>query len=123
MEDILSSTSQPVHVLVIWEPVIKTDLAPPTTSALSRISDSRAMQYWDPDRALSAYLVSVARDNPRWVRPEDRGRVTGDGFIVWDAALVFPPGNHWESTLPSPAFSGGPVVDNLDAIRAALSDR
>lgn len=123
VEDILSSTSRPVRVLVVWEPVIKTDLAPPTTSTLSRISDLRAMQYWDPDRALSAHLVSVARAEPSWVRPEDRERFVADDFIVWDAAIVFPPGSRWDSTLPQPSFSGGPVVDNIDTIRAALSER
>jgi len=44
-------------------------------------------------------------------------------FIVWDAALVFPVGSQWDSTLPPPSFYGGPVVDELDAIRAALTRR
>lgn len=123
VEEIVSSKSQPVRVLVVWEPVIKTDIAPPTTNTLSRISDSRAMQYWDPDRALSAYLVSEARADPTWVRPEERERVLADDFIVWDAALVFPAGSSWNASPPPPSFSGGPVVDELDSIRAALLDR
>ena len=103
--------------------MITTDLAAPTTGTLARISDARAIQYWDPDRSVSAYLVSIARANPGQVSPQQRERLLGDGFIVWDAALVFPAGSHWESTLPPPSFSGGPVVDELDAIRVAFSAR
>jgi hypothetical protein len=110
-------------VLVVWEPVIRTDLAPPTTATLSRISDSRATQYWDHDRVLSTYLVSVARANPNWLRPQDRERLTrDDGFIVWDAALAFPVGSRWDSTLPQPLFYGGPVAQEVDSIRAALTE-
>src|SRR4030095_9902258 len=81
-EDILRSTTQPLRVLVVWQPVLKSDLAPPTTGTLSRISDARAIQYWDHDRALSTYLVAVARANPSWVRPQDRERLSEDDFIV-----------------------------------------
>ena len=123
VEDILSSTSQPLRVLVVWEPVITTDLAAPTTGTLSRISDARAIQYWDPDRSVSSYLVSIARADPGWVPPQYRERLIANDFIVWDAAFVFPAGSRWGSTLPPPSFSGGPVVDELDAIRAALSER
>jgi len=108
---------------VIWEPVIKTDLALPTSATLARISDSRAIQYWDPDRALSGYLIATARADPSWVGLEVSEYASDPDFIVWDAALMFPAGSHWESTLPPPSFSGGPVVDKLDAIRATLSDR
>lgn len=91
-------------MLVVWEPVINTDLVPPTTSTLSRLSDSRAIQYWDPERALSTDLVSLGRANPSWIRPEDRERLTDDDFIVWDVVLVFAAGSRWESTLPPPSF-------------------
>jgi hypothetical protein len=109
-------------VLVVWQPVLKSDLAPPTTGTLSRISDARAIQYWDHDRALSTYLVAVARANPSWVRPQDRERLSEDDFIVWDVALVFPAGSRWEAALPPPSFYGGPVVREMDPLRAAMSD-
>lgn len=32
----------------MWEPILPTDLAPPITSVLSRLSDRRVQQYWDP---------------------------------------------------------------------------
>jgi hypothetical protein len=108
-------------VLVVWEPVLMVDLAPPTTRNLSRISDARAIQYWDHDRVLSKYLVAAERGNPSWIGPE-RELVKDEDFIVWDAALVFPPGTRWETMLPRPSFYGGPVVRYIDTLRAALSD-
>jgi len=123
VQDILRSASDPLAVFVVWEPVIRTDLAPPTNGTLSRISDSRARQYWDNDLSLSSYLVSVARANPSWVRPGDRERVIDEGVIVWDVALVFPAGPVWDSSLPQPSFYGGPIVDEVGMIRAALVDR
>lgn len=110
-------------MLVVWEPVIRTDIAPPTTGTLAQISDPRAVQYWDPDRLLSTQLVTAARANPGWVRPEDRDRLNNDGFVVWDTALVFPAGTRWDATVPQPSFYGGPVANETDAIRATLERR
>ena len=45
-----------VRVLVVWEPVIFTDIAPPTNFALSRISDARAAQFWDAGHAMSRVM-------------------------------------------------------------------
>jgi hypothetical protein len=108
-------------VLVVWEPVIMFDLAPPTTRNLSRISDARAIQYWDHDRVLSKHLVAAGRANPNWISPEERERLKDEDFIVWDAALVFPPGTRWETMLPPPSFYAAPVVSYIDTLRAALS--
>ena len=124
MEDLLESTRLPLRVLVVWEPVIRTDVAPPTTGTLARISDPRAIQYWDRDRLLSTYLMAVARANPSWLRSQDRERVMkGEYFIIWVVALTFPAGSRWESTLPPPSYYGGPVVQGVDAIRGALGER
>ena len=123
VEEILQSTEGPLRVLVVWEPVIRTDIAPPTTHTLSRLSDVRAMQYWDPERTVSAHLVTAARANPDWLRPQDRARLIDDDVVVWDVALVFPAGTPWEAVPPRPVFYGGPVVRELDAIAAAVRDR
>jgi hypothetical protein len=103
--------------------VITTDLAPPSTGTLARISDARAIQYWDPDRAVSTYLISTARANPSWLGSQDRERLTSSDFIVWDVVLAFPAGSYWESALPQPSFYAGPVVDELERMRATLTER
>jgi hypothetical protein len=70
---------------------------------------------------LSTYLKAVAREDPNWVRSQDRERVMqDDDFIIWDVALTFPAGSRWASILPQPSYYGGPVVREMDAIRAAL---
>ena len=107
-------------MLVVWEPVIRTDIAPPTNGTLARIADARAIQYGDHDRTFSAYLTGVARANPGWVRPQDRARLGREDFVAWDVALVFPAGSRWEATLPAPSFYGGPIIDELDRLRAAI---
>jgi hypothetical protein len=38
---------------VVWEPVLTTDFAAPSTTSLGRIPDVRASQYWDRKPALS----------------------------------------------------------------------
>ena len=82
-----------VRVFVVWEPVIATDLAPPTTGTLARIHDRRAVQYWDHDRALSADIVrSVLADPDRYGLEKVEA-----GSIVWDTVAVFPPDVRWEA--------------------------
>ena len=104
-----------VRVFVVWEPVIVTDIAPPTTATLARIHDRRAAQYWDRDLALSTEIV-------RWGRLEA-------GTIVWDTVALFPPGVRWEREFPVPAYHGFPVVsaarglaDSLDRGHGPESD-
>ncbi len=36
-----------IRVFVIWEPVLLTDWAAPSTASLARVPDSRVQQYWD----------------------------------------------------------------------------
>ena len=45
--------SKNVRVLVVWEPVLKTDWSAPGSTALMRIPDPRVRQYWDKGRLLS----------------------------------------------------------------------
>src|SRR5262245_19441670 len=109
VDDILRATPQRGRVFIVWEPVLASDLVPPTTGTLARVSDPRAAQYWDPDRAVSQLLIAVGRANPDWVRPEDRERLADDDFIIWDTVVTFPPGSRWESAPPAPASYGAPV--------------
>ena len=107
-----------VRVFVVWEPVIASDLAPPTTGTLSRIHDRRAVQYWDHDRALSADIVRAIMAAPeRYDLAEEQYADS----IVWDTVAVFPPGARWEQEFPVPTFYRFPVVDAAPELGRALS--
>ena len=90
-----------IRILVVWEPVIFSDIAPPTTHALTRVSDTRAVQLWDRDHVLSRAMGS------------------GDD-VLWDYVAIYPPGARWGDAPPEPTFDGAPVVDAIDGVRRAL---
>lgn len=107
-----------VFVQVVWEPVILTDLGPPLTSTLALIGDSRAAQYWDEERVLSAEMLrAILADPARYGALSDLDEET----IVWDFVAMFAPGVRWDADLPVPEFHGFPVVESLDGLRAALT--
>lgn len=107
-----------MRVLVVWEPVIATDVAPPTTKTLARIHDSRAVQYWDHDRAVSTDIVrAVLASLDRYALDEE---VHPDS-IVWDSVAVFPPDARWLADLPIPTYFGYPVADAARDLEKALT--
>jgi len=95
--------SQDVRVFVIWEPVLPTDFAAPSTAALARISDVRAAQYWDRKRALSHLLGEHNRST-----------------VVWDHIAVYAPGTLWQDAPPKPVYSDSPVRDVLGGAKDAV---
>jgi hypothetical protein len=95
--------SQGVRVLVIWEPVLATDLAPPSTAALARIPDVRAAQYWDRKRALSHLLGEHNRST-----------------VVWDHIAVYAPGTLWQDAPPKPVYSDSPVRDVISGAKESI---
>jgi len=95
--------SQDVRVFVIWEPVLPTDFAAPSTAALARIADVRAAQYWDRKRALSHLLG-------------ERNRST----VVWDYIAVYAPGTLWQDTPPKPIYSDNPVRDVISGAKETI---
>ena len=109
----------PLHVQVVWEPVLATDIAPPLTRVLRRIDDPRVIQYWDPHRVVSAELVRAGNADPA------RYGLDGPfppGFIAWDLVAVFDPGARWERDPPVPVSYGGPVVDAIADARSAIAE-
>jgi hypothetical protein len=95
--------SQGVRVLVIWEPVLATDLAPPSTAALARIPDVRAAQYWDRKRALSHLLGEHNRST-----------------VVWDHIAVYAPGTLWQDAPPKLVYSDSPVRDVISGAKESI---
>jgi ligand-binding sensor domain-containing protein len=93
-----------VRAWVVWEPVLATDLGPPSAATASLVRDARATQLWDAHRALSGELLRMP-----WIEDEEG--------IVWDYVAVFPPGTHWGD---KPSFAGAPVVQVAESLQAAL---
>jgi hypothetical protein len=93
-----------VRTFVVWEPVLFSDWSSPSTATLGRISQMRAVQFWDKERLISHSMGEHDRRS-----------------IVWDYIAVYPRGAVWETSPPEPLFSGGPVVRVIDEARSALS--
>jgi hypothetical protein len=99
------NTGGNIRVFVVWEPVLATDFAAPSTATLARISDVRASQYWDRNRVLSHLLG-------------ERDRST----VVWDSIAVYAPGTLWEDTPPKPVYASGPVRDVISGAKDAVKN-
>lgn len=97
-------TEKPARIFVVWEPVLFTDWASPSTSTLGRISKGQVAQFWDKGRLVSH---SMGEHDHR--------------SIVWDHIAVYPAGAVWEDGPPQPLYSGGPVVRVLDEARAGVA--
>jgi hypothetical protein len=106
-----------LHVQVIWEPVLKTDIAAPMSRILRLVDDGRAAQYWDPDRTVSADILRAVNGDPARYGLDE---ALPPDFIVWDVVAVFAGSDRWETDLPTPAYYGGPVVDVIDAAKKAI---
>ena len=100
-----------LRAFIVWEPVLLTDWAPPSTSTLSRVRDSRAAQFWDRRRLLSKTLGGPERF-PR-TDPLNRIQFNMHG-VIWDFVAVYPPG------ADRPSFTGAPVVSLADDLRREL---
>lgn len=105
-------------MLVVWEPVLKTDFAAPLTRVLGLLNDARGTQYWDPGRVVSSDLVRAVNENPGRYGREDP---LPPGFIAWDVVSIFSKSAHWDRDVPVPAYYGGPVRDVMDDARKAIA--
>ena len=92
-----------IRVLIVWEPVLPTDVRAPSSWTLKRISDLRVSQYSDRERLLSHAMGEHDR-----------------GSIVWDYIGIYEAGTVWETGPPKPVFDGRPVVQVIDGARTAL---
>jgi hypothetical protein len=110
--------SDEIRAFVVREPILWTDLAPPSTRRLASISDARVAQYWDPNHFVSNVVTSSA-----WAAKEGiftHGEESSDKVVAWDLILLFPPGSCAGRGLPEPVFHGNPVVTRIDEARVHL---
>jgi hypothetical protein len=109
-----------LQTLVVWMPVIKTDVAAPTSAKLALIRGSRVQQFWDPKHFISRELLALARAHLDRLSPDTREMLEG-ATVAWDVVALFPAGARWEAEPPWPGVWGFPIVDSLDQIRDQLA--
>ena len=110
--------SHPLSVLVVWEPVLASDLGPPRRSVRARLPDPRALQFWDAARAVSKECVRAALAHPERLQ---HGETMTPDTIAWDVVAVFPPGARWDDDMPAPSFYGSTVVDAAPELGKVLA--
>ena len=111
---------EPLAVFVVWEPILATDVAPPTSRTLGLMPDKRAWQIWDKDHLMSDAMREAMRAFPTAI-PLERRRTGGKAEgLLWDAVAVFPAGARWEQTLPAPAYLDGIVIEVMKDFEETL---
>ena len=96
-------SGKPMHVFVVWEPVLPTDLGAPSTSTLRRLSDRRVSQYWDKQHLVSRLLGERDRSS-----------------VIWDYVGVYQPGALWDQSPPTPTFSKVPVIRGIGGTKETI---
>jgi len=107
------------RVLVVWEPVLATDIAAPVTNVLGLLDDQRVSQYWDPEQVVSADIVRAVNEDP--ARYGLKEALPPD-FVAWDVVAVFRGSVRWDRDIPPPAHYAGPVAHEIEGTRKALTD-
>lgn len=103
-------------MLVVWEPILSTDWKSPGGSALRRIPNTRARQFWDPKHLVAQQLSQAAKEKSQSL--PDCCLNKGNN---WDEAILYAPASRW-SDKPIPAFWNGPVVKTIAGLERALHD-
>ena len=104
-----------MRVFVVWEPMLASDVTPPTTVAMQRITDHRVRQYWDEQHALARRMKADAHS------PQPEPHCCDMYGILWDLAAVYPKSAMWKDHLPSAVVFDGPIVRITSNIESALS--
>lgn len=102
-----------IEWIVIWEPVVKTDVGPPSRKLTAEVRGARI--FWDPKLETSDAILAAAR--AAGLPPE---KMPEPGEPAWDVVFVFPAGVRWDDSFPMPAWHGYPVVEHVDGLRTAI---
>ena len=111
----------PARVLVVWEPVILTDLGRPIGAVRKPLADPRVTEFWDEHLWLSPRIVERAA---RMAQENGTEPPLGPDDIAWDLIVLFEPGIQWEDPFPVPSWYGPePVVHSLGPVEEALKKK
>ena len=103
----------PIRVLVVWEPMLPTDWSKPSGFVMARISDPRAVQFWDKDHLVEKEL--------RQHFPGSQALCCQRGGILWDFVALYADNVQWGSF--APVYFGGAVLDVAPELSKRLLDR
>lgn len=109
-------TDQKLRVLVVWEPMLPTDWRAPSGSTLSRFSDGRVRQFWDPHHLVASALNEIAKQKP----PNPEPSCCFDKGFYWDGVILYPAGTRWQDP-PTSVFWNGPIVHAIPNLETALA--
>ncbi|MBI1795691.1 MAG: hypothetical protein HYR74_01430 [Candidatus Eisenbacteria bacterium] len=116
----LDRDSTGLRVIVMWEHVTPSDrkITLPSTSALFRIHDARAVQFWDDERAISRLMVAeLPADTLKSVAEMD-----SVSTVAWDCVALYRAGRKWGERFPVPDWSGRPIADAIETMRERLGE-
>jgi hypothetical protein len=91
--------------------MLPTDWSKPGGFVLARISDPRAVQFWDKDHLVEKEL--------RQHFPGSQALCCKRGGILWDFVALYPDNVQWGSS--APVYFGGAVLDVAGDVRQHLS--
>ncbi len=117
-EQLAAHPEAPVRVLVVWLPVVATDLGPPADEVRKPLRDVRVTEFWDPGRWASPLMMQRAALS---VRAQGGEPDWGSDAIAWDVIALFPAGTAWEDPFPVPTWWDGPVVEAIPTVEEQLS--
>lgn len=100
----------PLRVLVVWEPMLPSDWTRPSGMVQSRVSDLRAVQFWDKDHLVAKELKQQF--------PSSQTLCCQRKGILWDVAALYPAGVQWGAS--APVYFGGAVLDVAETVRQHL---
>lgn len=119
VEPLLARDTTRLRVLVVWEHVTPSDhgVVLPGSRVLARVSDPRAIQFWDDNRLSSRVIV---HDLPRDTLLSVAQVYDSVTTVAWDYVALYRPGVTWGDRFPVPDWAGRPVADVLERMRAQL---
>jgi hypothetical protein len=102
------------RVYVVWFPVVKSDLGPPSAAARAPLRDPRVLEFWDPDRRVSPRMIDRAL---KLARAKGETPDFDEGAIAWDVIAFLPEATVWEEPFPTPLWTDAPVEQAIPRVK------
>lgn len=106
-----------LRVFVVWESVLLTDISPPRSRVLGKVSDVRTEQFWDRERVLARRIAAAGEEEPEGIVGSAS---CSSESVIWDWIAIYPAGIRWDGAYPKATFAGSPVLDVADKVRRVL---